>query len=76
MTEQPYIVVQDRWTEDNKVSRRATARPVWRTNPQGERVPGIGIFKGNFPRVILSPEDALRVATGIADSLAQARDHQ
>lgn len=58
-----------RFEQNNIEGDTAYASRIIRTDPAGNEHPGIGVFAGGYPRLILSPEQAVRLAHLIADEI-------
>lgn len=72
----PFVARPEHWDRNRADSARAAARPAYRTDPNGQTHPGIIISQGPGRILILSPDDALRVATQIADALDHHRQKE
>lgn len=68
-----FITSSHRYEQNNRDGDTAIVTRVIRTDPAGNEHPGIGVFAGKYPRLILSPEQALRIATKLADQIERLR---
>lgn len=68
-----FIAPPRHWARNLDGSRTLRAQLCQRTDPEDNILPGVAVFASGRPVLILDPEDALRLASQIADVLAERR---
>lgn len=66
----------DFWEKNESEARDARASPAERRHPDGNRHPGVVIMRGPYPVLVMDPQQAIRLATEIADALEATKGHQ
>lgn len=69
----PFVSRAEHFERNLRDSQRTTAGPAIRMDRDGQGHPGVIITTGTSRFTILTPADAMRIATGIADVLTEQR---
>lgn len=71
-----FTAYAENWDRNLRDSKSVHAKICGRQVPEGQDVYGVAVFASGYPRMILDPIDAFRLANQIADALTTIRQNE
>lgn len=68
-----FTAYEQHWERNLRDSQSAHAKVCAREAPGDDQSYGVAVFASGYPRIILEPADALRLANQLADALTAIR---